>query len=203
MNKLISTAKKLSTFFKIAEIALMIAAVSCVVGAVIVAAGLIFDLPPEYIGTGFNVIEIDFLEINVAEDFAPDIDTVLIHWLTITSLAAVCAFIIKLCARCIKNMLLPMSQGEPFNSAVSENLKKIAIYSIIFGVAGNILIITNQLFLVFGCGLQDILTNDKITSVGAEFSLDLSFAVVAAILFLLSYIFKYGEELQKQADETL
>jgi hypothetical protein len=32
---------------------------------------------------------------------------------------------------------------------------------------------------------------------------DCSFLVGAVILFLLSYIFRYGEELQRESDETL
>lgn len=203
MDKLISTAKKLNTFFKIAEVVAMIAAISCLVGAVIVGVGLAFSLPYEYIGDGFNVLDMDFMSITVAEDFAPDIDTVLVHWLVITILASICAFIVKFGIKCIRGILAPMAEGQPFSSAVADNLKKLGIYSIVLGIAGNILIIVNNAFLVFGCNLPDILKSDKITALTFDFNLDLTFIVVAFVLFLLSYIFKYGEELQNQADETL
>ena len=36
-----------------------------------------------------------------------------------------------------------------------------------------------------------------------EHVLDGSFLVIALLLFLFSYIFRYGEELQKLSDETL
>lgn len=32
---------------------------------------------------------------------------------------------------------------------------------------------------------------------------DVTFIIIAVILFLASYAFQYGEELQQQADETL
>ena len=35
------------------------------------------------------------------------------------------------------------------------------------------------------------------------FSVDLTFLVYWAILLLLSYVFRYGEELQQLSDETL
>jgi len=203
MNKLIATAKKLDTFFKILDICLTIAVIACCVGAAISAAGLIFDVPSEYIGSDINVINIDFLEITLADEYAPDTNTVLCQWLIVTLLAAACAFIVKLAVKCVRDMLSAMSKGEPFNSAVNQNLKKIGVYSIILGVAENILILTEQSFFIFGYKLTDILTSEKIASVGIVYSLDLNFLVIAAILFLLSYIFKYGEELQNQADETL
>ena len=51
--------------------------------------------------------------------------------------------------------------------------------------------------------LGTVFLNEHIVSCMPEFNLDMSFAAVFAVLYLLSYVFRYGEELQKQSDETL
>ena len=51
--------------------------------------------------------------------------------------------------------------------------------------------------------LETVFLNEQIISCTPEINLDMSFAVVFAVLYLLSYVFRYGEELQKQSDETL
>ena len=45
--------------------------------------------------------------------------------------------------------------------------------------------------------------NERITHVSMNMEMDLGFVVLALIWYMLSCIFRYGEELQKQSDETL
>ena len=52
-------------------------------------------------------------------------------------------------------------------------------------------------------GLPGLLLSEKIVHVDGMFTLDLAFLVYWAILLLLSYVFRYGEELQQLSDETL
>ena len=56
---------------------------------------------------------------------------------------------------------------------------------------------------VFVFDLPALLISEKITHVGGMFHVDLSFLVYWAILMLLSYVFRYGEQLQLLDDETL
>ena len=51
--------------------------------------------------------------------------------------------------------------------------------------------------------LHLLLLSEKISHVEFMFVFDLSFLVVYGVLLLLSYIFRYGEELQQLSDETL
>ena len=48
-----------------------------------------------------------------------------------------------------------------------------------------------------------ILTLFRIAAVAYNFDVDLWFLGAALVLFFLSFIFRYGEELQREADETL
>ena len=51
--------------------------------------------------------------------------------------------------------------------------------------------------------LLDYVKEGTIQSITANSQIDLTFLVVFFILLLVSYIFRYGEELQQQVDETL
>ena len=54
-----------------------------------------------------------------------------------------------------------------------------------------------------GYNLNELFLSDKITGVSVTYSCDLSFLIYALVLFLMSFIFQYGSELQKLSEETL
>ena len=88
-------------------------------------------------------------------------------------------------------------------AVVSTNLKKLAKLSINLGILFNIIKLSEQIMTVFVYNLPGLLVSEKITRVTGMFSVDLTFLVYWAILLLLSYVFRYGEELQQLSDETL
>ena len=98
----------------------------------------------------------------------------------------------------VRNILKPMKTGQPFSGIVTRNLKYLG-------------------WLVLGYACLDVLYEfpgkawlarmaidgsvDSTVSVSHQANLNLF--IVAALLFLFSYIFRYGEELQRLSDETL
>ena len=56
---------------------------------------------------------------------------------------------------------------------------------------------------MYGYQLNALLLSDKITKVTFNYSFDFSFLLIAAVLYLLSLVFSYGQELQQLSDETL
>ena len=203
MNSLSLTAKKLDKVFEIAHIVLGALAVACIVGVVLITAAYVFKLNPDMIGTGYENFDVGFLELTVAESYAPD------KWLVLLQAA------ITLLVSCrllydgrrgvgyIREILQPMKEEKPFASIVSTNLKKLANLSINLGIVSNILLLSQQIMTVFVYDLPGLLVSEKITHVGGMFSVDLTFVIYWAILLLLSYVFRYGEELQQLSDETL
>ena len=151
MNKLTQTAKRLDKFFHIMQIVtnvLWIGALACI-GFLLV--GVIFRLDPEMIGTGYENIDVGFLELTIAEAFAPD------KWLVLLQAA------ITLLVSCrllyegrrgvgyIREILHPMKEEKPFDTIVSTNLRKLAKLSITLGILGNIIILSDQIMTVFVC----------------------------------------------------
>lgn len=106
-------------------------------------------------------------------------------------------------AAILHRVLAPMAEGRPFDSAVSENLRKLGwmtlVQAAVYSVA-EFLIFTMELRLFeFGYFLNP----EYVKSYTVDFHLEISRFLIPAALFFLSWIFRYGEELQRQSDETL
>ena len=203
MNNLSNTAKKLDKVLEIAHIVFGALAIACIVGVAMIAVAYILKLDPSMIGTGYENFDIGFLELTVAENFAPD------KWMVLLQAAITLAVSCRLMYDArrgvgyIREILEPMKEEKPFDSIVSTNLKKLARLSISLGILGNIISLSEQIMTVFVYDLPGLLISDRITHVGGMFQVDLAFLVYWAILLLLSYVFRYGEQLQQLSDETL
>ena len=203
MNNLSNTAKKLDKVFEIAHIVLGALAIGFIVCVALIAIAYVLKLDPSMIGTAYENFDIGFLELTIAENYAPD------KWLVLLQAA------ISLLVGCrlmyegrrgvgyIREILKPMKEEKPFDSVVSTNLKKLAKLSIVIGILYNIIVLSEQIMTVFVYDLPGLLISDKISHVGGMFQIDLTFIVYWAVLLLLSYVFRYGEALQQLSDETL
>lgn len=198
MKKLSSTAKKIDVVLRILFWALIVAGVAAAVAALL---PLVLRRPaPETNGLS---LDLDFVKLHLSQ---PTQDAAMAQQITTLATMAlmllgsgVAAYAIKL----IRNILKPMKDGQPFHACVSANLKKMAWLSLLGGIAANVVKILMQIALVRGFNMAELLSNDKITKITFNYSFNLTFVLVAAILFLLSYIFRYGAELQQLSDETL
>ena len=203
MNNLSNTAKKLDKVLEIVHIVFGALAIACIVGVALIAAAYILKWDPSTIGTGYENFDIGFLELTVAEAYAPD------KWLVLLQAAITLAVSCRLLydsrrgVGYIREILHPMTEEKPFDTIVSTNLKKLARLSINLGILYNIILLSEQIITVFVYDLPGLLISEKISHVGGVFQVDLTFVVYWAVLLLLSYIFRYGEELQQLSDETL
>ena len=203
MNNLSNTARKLDKVLEIAHIVFGALAIACIVGVALIAVAYVLKLDPSMIGTGYENFDIGFLELTVAESYAPD------KWMILLQAAITLAVSCRLMYDArrgvgyIREILNPMKEEKPFDTIVSTNLKKLAKLSINLGILRNISILSEQIMSVFVYDLPGLLISEKITHVGGMFNVDLTFLIYWAILLLLSYVFRYGEELQQLSDETL
>ena len=203
MNNLTNTAKKLDKVFEIAHIVFGALAIASIVGVALIAVAYVLKLDPTFIGTDYEKFDIGFLELTVADAYAPN------KWLILAQAA------LTLLVSCrlfydgrrgigyVREILKPMTEEKPFDSIVSTNLKKLARLSIVIGILVNVIILAEQIVAVFLYDLPGLLISEKITHVTGMFKVDLTFIVYWAILMLLSYVFQHGEQLQQLSDETL
>ena len=203
MNNLSNTAKKLDKVFEIAHIVLGALVIGFLVCTALIAVAYVLKLDPSTIGTYYENFDIGFLELTVAEAYAPNKWLVLLHAAVILLVSSRLCYDGRRGVGYVREILQPMKEEKPFASIVSTNLKKLARLSINLGILGNIIILADQIISVFVYDLPALLISEKITHVGGMFEVDLSFVVYWAILMLLSYVFSYGEQLQQLDDETL
>lgn len=203
MNNLSNTAKKLDKVFEIAHIVFGALAIAGIVCTALIAVAYLFRWDPSTIGTGYDSLDIGFLELEIAENYAPD------RWLVLLQAAVTLLISCRLFYDCrrgvgyIREILQPMKEEKPFDSVISTNVKKLAGLSIRLGILFNLISLFEQIMVFFFYGLPELMVSEKITQVTGMFSLDLTFLVYWGILHLLGYVFHYGEQLQQLSDETL
>lgn len=203
MKDLKKTASVLDRILKIVSVAIKIVSVALVVGLGILACAFLFDLDPHMVGTGYAHADLDFVTFTVAENYLPDHRIIWCQVGMEMLLSLICMVPAHFSVKAIRNILAPMKNGEPFHNTVSTNLKKLANYTCSLGIGLNLQKIISNILLVKAYDLHLLLLSEKVSHVEFMFVFDLSFLVVYGILLLLSYIFRYGEELQQLSDETL
>ncbi len=103
-----------------------------------------------------------------------------------------------------RKILVPLKEGHPFEGSASGRIRKLGILVIIIGIFMNVCD-----FVLFTCGplsffdLKSVFNADVVKNVTWYYQVDWKFILIAAVLFLLAHVFKYGEALQIESDETL
>lgn len=102
----------------------------------------------------------------------------------------------------LHKILLPMCEGRPFEGGVSDKLRRLGWVSLFAGIVIQVLTYVVTLLEMKLYDLTALFAPGVVTGYTVEF--ELGGALIApVILLLLSHVFKYGEELQRQSDETL
>ena len=144
------------------------------------------------------------LELNLAGAPAsyldlPNIKTSIIVMLIGAILVSAAAWY---CLKVLREILIPMKAGEPFAAGISQKVRKLAWTVLIGGGIAELGQMISAVFEARAYQLERLLAPAAV-SVSYDYTVNLWFVVVALILFFLSYVFRYGEALQREADETL
>lgn len=110
------------------------------------------------------------------------------------------------CIRVLREILVPMKQGKPFAEGISGKIRKLGFTVLFGGALVEIGRIASELFTVRAYRLEEIISSPIVGSVNvsASSAVHIWFIFVTAhILFFLSYVFRSGEALQRESDETL
>ncbi|MBO5252450.1 MAG: hypothetical protein J6C51_00715 [Clostridia bacterium] len=167
-----------------------------------ITAVLLLIFGEQVIADGTYTVTLGMLTLEFAEEYMP---FEAVKFRVIAGLLSVAVLLVFVCwfIRVIQSVLEPMKEGKPFESAVSDKLKKLSFITLIGGGVLSVAKLVGEVVLCKMYDLESIFLNENIISCTAEFNLDMTFLLAFGVLYLLSYIFRYGEELQKQSDETL
>lgn len=203
MNNLTNTAKKLDKVFEIAGIVLGALAIASVVGIILIGLAYALNWDPEFIGTGYSIFDVGFLEIEAAPGYGPNPWLILAHGAFTLAVGIFLLLDGRRGIGYIRGILQPMTQDKPFDSSASTNLKKLAKLSIRLGILWNLIYLSESIIMVFVYDLPGLLLSEKISHISGTFQVDLTFLIYWAIFTLLSYVFQHGQQLQQLSDETL
>jgi len=129
----------------------------------------------------------------------------LINEIITTVLAALLKLVEHIFLVCIFGKLLkPMTQGQPYNGTVSKTLRTLGIGCILFCIAGNVLsyLQVKSAYSAF-FEVAQICFSEVIKGAAYGFRIHLGYLFVGLLILVFSLVFRYGEELQVQVDETL
>ena len=109
----------------------------------------------------------------------------------------------SMCLRIIQDILNPMSQGKPFTDRVSNSLRKLSFITLIVGAISEIGDMVFSTLELSSIKLDALFNPAFVSGYTVEQSMDMNFLLLFGVLFLMSHVFRYGEELQQLSDETL
>lgn len=105
--------------------------------------------------------------------------------------------------RVVRQIMAPMKAGRPFEKGTAANIRKLGWSFLIGGaiIECGRMIGTIAELRAYDMGL--LLNTEYVKHVDINYTMDMSFACIAVILFLLALVFSYGESLQQESDELL
>ena len=196
-EKLIKSANTMYTLVNILEKVVLVGLVLIVLGA-----GLIFFVPKGQAVT-MSKITVGTLTMELYDNALPaqsfQIQTTLIGM----AAAAIICLMVFFGLRIVKDILSPMKEGRPFEHSVSLDIRKLGLLVLFGGIVGQGAMFATNFMWIHNLDLMTFFNREVVKSITINNSFSLSFVFITLLLFLLSYVFEYGWQLQQESDETL
>ena len=200
MEKLMKTSKTVDTILKVVYTLLKVAVVIILVSAVICVVAHFFGVSPE---TELSGVTVGGVELVFKEPLPVNSSYALLELGIMLFVAFIAVVICGYMVTILRKVLAPMTVGQPFDGTVSSNIKKLGIAVIVNSVVLNIVQIISSNMAFFMYDLSEVILSENISEIMIHNEFSLSGILLGVLVILLSYVFRYGEELQQQADETL
>lgn len=202
MEKLMKTSKTVDNFLKIIFWLMLVAGMLLIVGVGIFRVAKLVEKPDaEYAvitSIGVGNVELKFEEEQVIELKYVTAEMIIVSVTVLLSIAIVC-YIVSI----LRKILAPMIIGQPFAGTVSKDLKKLGIVVIVGGIGMDVLHAVLETAVFYMHDVVQLFLSDVVSGIKVQNTIDLTGVLVGVLVLMLSHVFRYGEELQQQADETL
>lgn len=176
--------------------------VFAIVMSVFAVVGFI-GIPGVIIGELDSKLVLGVMEIEISDSLEIDADKVN-SVLAISAILAAVQFAIGcVMLKLLQKLIAPMKEGEIFHPDVATNIKRLAIYVLAGGFITEIIGFAGEAVSLSVFDTSSLFNAETVASHSVSFELNGNFVVYSAIIYLLSFVFKYGAELQAQVDETL
>lgn len=195
-KKMIKSAKNLDAIAKVGGICLRVVGIACIILTLVILA----------LGSKINAthsISLDFIKMYLTDQVNINTGYMQIYLTVGLLVVSILCFMIDFGIKLIRRILAPMKEGRPFEADVPTSLKKIAWIVLAGGAVTQVVGIIERIVLMKACPAEKIVNMDVISKLEYTFTIDFTFVLAFCIVMFLSYIFSYGQILQKESDETL
>jgi hypothetical protein len=191
-GKMVKTAKVIDKVLRILRGISLAGCIVCVVFMVLVPI-----LRESFVMVGY--INLGNISLAIADSSIINWDTLILS-LELELVAGLigCAFVWYALTLLLR-VIAPMKEGRPFEAGISNQIRKLALITLVGGAITETVTVFASRTAMNAYDFAALLNSEY--SYNGTF--DLSFLVGAVVLLLLSYVFRYGEELQRESDETL
>lgn len=200
MEKLMKISKNLNIFVNVARQIFKAAAVVIAVCVVI----LLFVSPQhEMWRNGTYTLELGHVTLELIPDGAIPVEATRNR---VIGGLIFCVPLLLIMARClgvVQNILQPMSQGRPFDRRVSDSFRKLSFYVLIGGFLAEAARMLTAALQLNSLKLSALFNPALVSGSTVEIVMDTGFLFLFSALYLMSHVFRYGEQLQQLSDETL
>ena len=197
-KKLINAAKNWDTFVKFFGTFMKVMGILFIVFAL-----LVLILGEKMYEAGSISLDLDFMKLYLAEEYQTVNGLMKIHTIIGLLVGSLISFAIYYASKLLRNILNSMKEGRPFEANIPANLQKLAWTVLIIGAITQIAGIIERIILAKAYPIEQILSSSAIAKIEYSYTIDFNFIFITCILLFLSHIFAYGQELQKESDETL
>lgn len=194
---MIRTAKRLDVFMNIAEKALYL------IAALLAVSGVVTAVFKDSFTDVVTNVQLDGITLTLKEADGAIAENMEGRMILGIASAMIVVALIGIGIRIIRKILKSMEAGRPFDTSVADNLRKLGWLVLIGGVVESILKIASETVLLGASDFFQLINMDAVSKVTVNYFFDVTFILFACVLFLLSHVFRYGEALQHESDETL
>ena len=198
-EKLIKNATIIDRILKILQ---GFAAAGVIIAALFIPLTLIFG---EKMIASADRLTIGELQLKLSGDLSSYLDMAKIKSSIVVMLigAILTAAAVWYCLRVLREILAPMKEGQPFASGIADKIRKLGWTVLVTGAIAEIGGMITSVFELRAYQLDKIVSAGPVSEISYNYGFRLWFVFAALIIFFLSYVFRYGEALQKESDETL
>lgn len=198
-KKLIKNATIIDRILKILQ---GFAAAGVIVAALFIPLTLIFG---EKMIASADRLTIGELQLKLSGDMSAYLDMAKIKSSIVVMLigAILTAAAVWYCLRVLREILVPMKEGQPFASGIADKIRKLGWTVLVTGAIAEIGGMITSIFELRAYQIDKIVSAGPVSEISYNYGFRLWFVFAALIIFFLSYVFRYGEALQKESDETL
>jgi hypothetical protein len=196
---MIKTAKTSYTVVSVLRILVLLGMILFILGC-----GILLVMGANRLPFSFTSLSMGNVTLYLSESALPDQSIGAAEILPMLLPSGVIMAVVFYCLSVLRRILTPMKEGRPFETNVSGHIRKLG-NAVLIGGAANFVAQAAASFFLKGRFelLKGLFREGVIDHITVTHTFSLNVVWIALFLYLLSYIFAYGEELQRQSDETL